>query len=381
MKYHRKQTIESQLEPKRVLVIYGPRRVGKTTLLTQYTQTQSNKDVYSSTGDDIQLRKIFQSEERDKILDFARPHELIAIDEAQFIPSIGLGAKMMIDAFPEKQIILTGSSSLDLSNKIGEPLTGRHFTLTLLPFSQGEIDGSRFELESNLENFLIYGSYPEVLNEPDIEKKKKILTELVSSYLFKDALALEAVRSPDTLLSIAKCLAFQIGNEVSINEIAKTAGTDVKTTAKYLDLLEKMFIIKRIKGFSRNLRNEISKKSKYYFFDTGVRNAVISQFNPLTLRNDTGALWENFIIMELIKKSNIEGAFDTYYFWRTHTGQEIDIIKESNGSLTAIECKWSAQTAIAPPAWNDAYLNTEFKVIHKENYLDFLLTPSRHLFL
>lgn len=355
------------------MVIYGPRRIGKTTMLTDYIKTQSDKRVYFSTGDDIDLRKIIQSERRKEILDFARPLEVIAIDEAQFIPSIGLGAKMMIDAFPEKNIILTGSSSLDLSNKIGEPLTGRHFTLTLLPLSQGEMEGSHFELKIALEDFLIYGSYPEVLNEPDVERKRKILTELVASYLFKDALALEAVRSPDTLLNVVKCLAFQVGNEVSTNEVARTASTDVKTVAKYLDLLEKMFIIKKVRGFSRNLRNEISKKAKYYFLDNGVRNAVISQFNPLSLRNDVGALWENFIFMELVKKTGIEEKYDNYYFWRTHTGQEIDIIKETNGELTAIECKWSKVDGRAPALWKKTYPDASFEVIHKENYLDFIL--------
>ena len=373
MKFNRKQDITTSLEPKRVLVIYGPRRVGKTTLLSEYIETQSDKKVFFSTGDDIQLRNIFQSEERNRILDFARPYDLIAIDEAQFIPSIGLGAKMMIDAYPEKNIILTGSSSLDLSNKIGEPLTGRHFTLTLLPFSQGEMGYSRFELEGALEQFLIYGSYPEVLHEPNLDRKRKILNELISSYLFKDALALEAVRSPDTLMDIAKCLAFQVGNEVSINEVARTARTDAKTAAKYIDLLEKMFIIKRVRGFSRNLRNEISKKAKYYFLDNGIRNAVISQFNPLDLRNDVGALWENFVFMELMKKSGIEDTFDSYYFWRTHTGQEIDIIKESNGVLTAIECKWSKNVSSAPSAWREAYPNASYTVISKNNYLDILL--------
>src|SRR3989344_3736681 len=373
MKFKRKQYIERELEPKRVLIIYGPRRVGKTTLLNEYIKTQSEKKVYFSTGDDINLRKTFQSEERDRILEFVRPYDLIAIDEAQFIPSIGLGAKMMIDTFPEKNIILTGSSSLSLSNKIGEPLTGRHFTLTLLPFSQGEMEISRVELKWNLENFLVYGAYPEVLSEPDVEKKKKILTELISSYLFKDALALEAVRSPDTLVNITKCLAFQVGNEVSINEVANTAGTDVKTTAKYIDLLEKMFIIKKIRGFSRNLRNEISKKSKYYFLDNGVRNAIISQFNSLSLRNDVGALWENFIFMELIKKSGIDNIFDNYYFWRTHTGQEVDIIKELNGVLTAIECKWQESQIHIPKLWQETYPTSSFQVINKENYLDFLL--------
>jgi len=343
-------------------------------MLDEYIRTQSGKSIYFSTGDDIELRKLIQSESRKEILDFARPLDIIAIDEAQFIPSIGLGAKMMIDAFPEKNIILTGSSSLDLSSKIGEPLTGRHFTLTLLPLSQGEImDGNRFELKTSLEDFLIYGSYPEVLNEPNKERKRKILTELIFSYLFKDALALEAIRSPDTLLDIAKCLAFQVGNEVSLNEIATIVKRDVKTVGRYLDLLEKMFVIKKVRGFSRNLRNEISKKAKYYFLDNGVRNAVISQFNPLHLRNDIGALWENFIFMELVKRSGIKSFYDNYYFWRTHTGQEIDIIKETNGQLTAIECKWQDADISAPSQWSATYPEAGFKVINKENYLDFLL--------
>ena len=374
MKFARKQNIASVIEPKRALVIYGPRRVGKTTMLNDYIKTQTDKKIFSSTGDDIKLRQVFQSEDRDQILDFSRPYDLVAIDEAQFIPSIGLGTKMMVDTFPEKNIILTGSSSLDLSNNIGEPLTGRHFTLTLLPLSLGEMTASRFEIENDLEKLLIYGSYPEVLSEPDPEKKKKILMELVASYLFKDVLALEAVRSPDTLLNIVKCLAFQVGSEVSINEVAKTSKTDVKTTNKYIDLLEKMFIIKKVNGFSRNLRNEISKKAKYYFLDNGIRNAIISQFNPLSLRDDIGALWENFIFMELVKKSNINESFDNYYFWRTHTGQEIDIIKESNGSLTAIECKWSvANKVTVPTLWNETYPNTNFEIINKGNYLDYIL--------
>lgn len=372
MKFERKQTVLSALEPRRILVIYGPRRVGKTTLLKAYLDTQSNKSVYYSTGDDIALREVFQSESLAKILDFARPYEIVALDEAQFIPSVGIGAKMLIDSFPEKNIILTGSSSFNLSRQIGEPLTGRHFVLTLLPIAQAEMEGSRFELTQELEHFLIYGSYPEVLNEPDNVRKAKILVELVSSYLFKDALALEAVRSPDTLLDIVKCLAFQLGGEVSVNEIARTAKTDVKTAGRYLDLLEKMFVVRKVRGFSRNLRNEISKKAKYYFLDNGVRNAVISQFNGITLRNDVGALWENFIFMELVKKSALQGALDNYYFWRTHTGQEIDIVKESGGKLTAIECKWSGVRAGTPPAWKMAYPDAEFQTIHKENYLDFV---------
>ena len=373
MKFHRKQDISKEIVPKRVLVVYGPRRVGKTTMLEAYLKEKSGGSVYYANGDDARLHEIFKPQYRKEILDFARPHDIIALDEAQYIPNIGIGAKMMIDAFPEKNIILTGSSSLDLSNKLGEPLTGRHFTLMLLPLSQREMEESRFELKTHLEDFLIYGSYPEVLNESDIQKKIKILNELVSSYLFKDVLMLEAVKYPELLKEVLKLVAFQVGNEVSLNEIAVTVKTDVKTVGRYLDLLEKMFIVKKVRGFSRNLRNEISKKAKYYFLDNGVRNAVISQFNPLSLRNDVGALWENFIFMELLKKSTIEGAFDTYYFWRTHTGQEIDIVRESNGQLSAIECKWSEEKGAAPPLWKAAYPDATFEIIHQNNYLERLL--------
>ena len=376
MKFRRKQNISGSITPKRILVVYGPRRVGKTTMLESYLATQSDKRVYYAIGDDMGLRKIFKPEIRARILDFARPYEIIALDEAQYIPSIGIGAKMMIDAFPEKNILLTGSSSLSLSNKIGEPLTGRHFTLTLFPIAQMEMEGSCFELVNELEDFLVYGSYPEVLSEPDKGRKIKILTEIVSSYLFKDALALEAVRSPDTLMDVVKCLAFQIGGEVSINEVAQTAKTDTKTAARYLDLLEKMFIIRRVRGFSRNLRNEISKKAKYYFLDNGIRNAVIAQFNDLNLRNDIGALWENFIFMELLKKSNLEEELAQYYFWRTHTGQEIDIVKEAGGALTAIECKWQAKTVRVPSLWKEAYPDAASLTLHQENYLEYLLSDA-----
>ncbi len=377
MLFNRKQQVKDHVFPKRVLMIYGPRRVGKTTLLQSYLNVKETKEktprIFFSTGDDFTLRALFQAEKRKEILDFAQPYDLIAIDEAQAIPGIGTGAKMLIDAFPEKVIILTGSSSFTLAAGVGEPLTGRHFTLTLFPLAQSEMAGSHFELKNSLADFLMYGSYPEVLLEPNKERKAKILTELVSSYLFKDVLALERIKSPDLLLDIVKCLAFQVGNEVSLNEIARTVKTDVKTVGRYLDVLEKMFIIKKIRGFSRNLRNEISKKAKYYFLDNGIRNAVIAQFNDLSLRNDIGALWENFIMMELIKRSNIKGSLDTYYFWRTHTGQEIDIVKEAGGMLTAIECKWSDTAARTPALWSATYPNAPLVIINRENYLDFVL--------
>jgi len=373
MRFKRLQAIETNLTPGRVLVIYGPRRIGKTTLLKRYLATMTNKKVYYSTGDDIELREVFRSQSLAKILDFARPYEIIALDEAQFIPFVGQGAKMMIDAFPGKNIVLTGSSSLSIAGEIGEPLTGRHFSMLLLPLALAEMDASRFELGIELEKLLIYGSYPEVLSEPDLAKKAKILNELVSSYLFKDALALEALRSPDTLLDVVKCLAFQIGGEVSVNEIAQTAKTDPKTAARYLDLLEKMFVIKKVRGFSRNLRSEISQKAKYYFLDNGIRNAVISQFNGLAARDDIGRLWENFVFMEMQKKTNIGGKLENYYFWRTHSGQEIDIVKEASGKLFAFECKWQSHGQTAPELWQRTYPRSSFDLITKDNYPDFLI--------
>lgn len=373
MQFKRIQTIEASLAPKRVLMVYGPRRVGKTTLLKQYLSTQSNKRVFYVTGDDIAIRRLFESQERRQILDFARLYDVIGIDEAQSIPSIGLGAKMIIDEFPDKVIILTGSSSFELAQEIVSPLTGRHFTLTLLPLAQSEISSSQFELTSHLEDFLLYGAYPEVLNEPDPAKKIRILNELVSSYLFKDVLALEKIKSPDTLLDITKCLAFQVGSEVSVSEIATIVKADVKKVGRYLDILEKMFVIKRVRGFSRNLRNEIAKKAKYYFLDNGVRNAIIGAFNPLDLRNDIGALWENFVFTEMLKRGGILVEGGELYFWRTHGGQEIDIIKEVGGRLEAVECKWTNKKVIAPKLWTTTYPDATFAVVSKDNYLEYLL--------
>lgn len=372
MKFARKQKIEDVIAPKRALVIYGPRRIGKTTLLKAYLSANTGKTTLYAVGDDFRIRELFKKEILSELLDFAQPYEIIAIDEAQQVPSIGIGAKMIMDAFPEKQLILTGSSSFDLSAKVGEPLTGRHFTLTMFPLAQSEISGNRFEIKNALENFLIFGAYPEVLSAETKKEKERILNELVSSYLYKDVLALDKIKSPDLLRDITRCLAFQVGNEVSLNEIAKTVKTDVKTVGRYIDVLEKMFVIKKARGFSRNLRNEISKKAKYYFLDNGVRNAVIGQFGDIPNRNDVGGLWENFVFMELCKQSILRGNSDQYYFWRTHTGKEIDIVRDSGGALTAIECKWSADASVSA-LWRETYPDSSFVVFNKENYLDKLL--------
>lgn len=372
MEFIRSQSVEKSLAPQRILVIYGPRRVGKTTLLKSYLAGQTEKKILSTVGDDIRIRELFASQSRDAILDFAHPYDIVAIDEAQQIPHIGLGAKMLIDAYPEKILILTGSSSFDLLSKIGEPLTGRHFTITLLPIAQPEMSASRFELTGALEQFLLYGAYPEVLTAIDGASRERILNELVSSYLYKDVLALDKIKSPDLLRDIARMIALQIGNEVSLGEIASALKIDAKTVGRYLDLLEKMFVIRRVRGWSRNLRNEITKKAKYYFLDNGVRNAVIGNFTPLSGRDDIGALWENFIFMELVKQSTLQDRADNFYFWRTHTGVEIDIIRESRGTLSTFECKWTKDTKV-PALWKKTYPESTFTVINRDNYLNLLL--------
>lgn len=375
MQFQRIQTVEAAIRPRRVLVIYGPRRVGKTTLLKAYLNglNSGSKKIIGLIGDDFKLRALFKAEIRDDLLDFARDADVIAIDEAQQLPSVGLGIKMIIDAMPEKNIILTGSSSFDLSQNLGEPLTGRHFTMTLLPIAQCEMTASKFELKNALEHFLLYGSYPEILTTESIQEKKALLTELVSSYLLKDALALEALKYPDSLLDILRALAYQIGNEVSLNEIAQLVRLDGKTVARYLDLLEKMFVIKKVRGYSRNARNEMVKKAKYYFLDLGVRNAIISQFNPLPLRNDVGQLWENFIFMELYKKSVLNRDFAQLFFWRTHAQQELDIVIEKDGILEVYECKWTDRKTKHAKAFQELYPNSKITVVNRENYLDVLL--------
>ena len=375
MKITRKQTISTSLAPKRVLIIYGPRRIGKTTMLREYLATQSNKKILSVIGDDVTVREIFSTERLLILKEFATPYDIIAIDEAQYVPSIGLGLKMLIDSFPEKIFIATGSSSFELGNQVGEPLTGRHFSLTLLPLAQSELHLGSFTAKANLEQSLIYGSYPEIIATDDVTEKARILNELISSYLYKDVLALEKIKSPDLLRDITRMLAYQIGHEVSMNEIAVTLNMDVKTVGRYLDLLEKMFIIKKARGYSRNLRNEISKKARYYFLDNGIRNAVINQFGTLPQRNDQGALWENFCFMELVKKDNLADITSTFYFWRTHQGQEVDIVREYNGTLTGYECKWGTRKIpTAPILFTTTYPEASFVVINPETYTDIFLS-------
>ncbi|MBU1018980.1 ATP-binding protein [Patescibacteria group bacterium] len=347
--------------------------MGKTTLLQSFldkTPLKYRLDV----GDNIKIQNLFESRELDAILSYAAKYELIAIDEAQKIPHIGIGLKMLVDHRLDLQIIVTGSSSFDLAGQIGEPLTGRKKTLTLFPISQLELKDrySDYELKEKLEEFLIFGSYPEIITSESREEKIEKIEEIAHSYLLKDILQLERVKSSKILLDLLRLLAFQIGNEVSLNELGTQLGIDHKTVARYLDLFEKSFVLFNVRGFSRNLRKETSKKSKYYFYDTGVRNALIANFNGIELRNDIGQLWENFIFIERLKKRSYQNIFSNVYFWRTWDQKEIDIIEEREGKLFGFECKWRNQKVKAPKDWLEQYPEASFEVVSQKNYMDFI---------
>jgi predicted AAA+ superfamily ATPase len=370
------EPLDAYLMPNKVLVIYGPRRVGKTTLLQNYLKQTTLKYKLDS-GDNIRTQQILSSQDFGQILSYVEGYELLAIDEAQSIPNIGMGLKIIVDQVPGIRVIVTGSSSFELAGQVGEPLTGRKLTLSLYPMAQSELLSvyNRFELREKLADFLVFGTYPEVLQAPTQSDRIEILTEIANAYLLKDIHAFDRIKNSRTLLDLLKLLAFQVGSEVALTELATQLGVDVKTVKRYLDLLEKAFVIYRLNGFSRNLRQEVSNKSKYYFLDNGIRNALIAQFNGLDQRNDLGALWENFMVVERLKVRTYRPLYANIYFWRTYQQQEIDLIEEHGGKLYGYEFKWSQNKIVLPPSlWMGTYKNSEFQVISPDNYLEFVLT-------
>ncbi len=371
----RKINIKQLIQQGKVLIIYGARRTGKTTLLNEYLK-ETNLKYKLESGDNIRFQQILSSQDFSLINDYVSGYDLIAIDEAQQIPNIGMGLKIIVDNHPEIFVIVTGSSSFDLSQSIGEPLTGRKRTSVLYTFSQEELLSiyNKFELKEELKNFLIFGLYPEVTLAGKKEEKIEILNELVNSYLLKDILSYERVKSHKHLIDLLKLLSFQIGSEVSLNELAANLSVDVKTVGRYLDLLEKSFIIKKLGGFSRNLRNEVTSKAKYYFCDNGIRNSIIMNFNSIDLRNDIGQLFENFMFIERQKfHSNKRITLGTY-FWRTYTGKEIDLIEDKDGMLTAFEFKWSKTARTKKQKeFVEIYNPKNYYFVNESNYLDYLI--------
>ncbi len=366
--------LDDYLTENKVLLILGPRQVGKTTLLKNFLQKTKLKCKLVS-GENIIVQDVLSSQNFDRIKEFAEGYDLLAIDEAHKIKGVGLGLKIIVDNIPGIKVIATGSSSFELLGQTGEPLTGRKRTLMLFPVAQLELNKlyNKFELKENLRDYLVFGSYPEVLTQKSRNRKIEILHELTESYLLKDILEFERIKGSRYLFNLLRMLAYQVGSQVSFNELAQNLGVDVKTVARYIDLLKKSFILYEVQGYSRNLRKEITKKSKYYFYDNGVRNALIANFNDLDLRNDVGALWENFIFVERLKKREYKGIFANVYFWRTWDKQEIDLIEEREGKLFAYEIKWSKRKVKVPSQWKALYKNSEFAVITRDNYLEFIL--------
>jgi uncharacterized protein len=374
------EPLENYLQPNKVLVIYGPRRTGKTTLL-QSCLAQTELRYKLDSGDNVRTQQVLGTQDFDQILSYVEGYDLLAIDEAQGIPNVGMALKILVDQVPGIRVIATGSSSFELAGQVGEPLTGRKRTLTLYPLAQAELLaarwGNRYELRQALEEFLVLGSYPDVVTAGSRQAKIEAVLEIADSYLLKEILTFDRVRSSRTLLDLLKLLAFQVGCQVSLNELAGQLGIDVKTVQRYLDLLEKAFVIIRLGGFSRNLRNEVTSKAKYYFYDNGIRNAIIAQFNRLDQRDDSGKLWENFAFVERLKWRTYEGIYANMYFWRTYEQQEIDLVEERDGKVFAYEFKWSTRKSVsAPTQWLAAYPGTLYTVVTPENYLDFV-APAR----
>ena len=370
--------IDKLLKTNPVLIIYGPRQVGKTTLLTKYLETTKYKYRFDK-GDYITVQEVLSSKNKSMITDFIGDNDLIVIDEAQMIKDIGQNLKIIADDFPNTKVIVSGSASIALADRIEEPLTGRKTTVTLYPFSQLELlkfqfNNNKFDLKESLDSFLIFGAYPKIYLSKTKEEKIRELNELVSGYLIKDVLEIEGIRASNVVFNLLRLLAFQVGSEVSFRELGEKLNIDSRTIAKYMDLLEKAFVIFHLGGFSTNLRNNVTNKNKYYFIDNGIRNAVISQYNNLNMRDDIGKLWENFIISERMKKRAYTNDYAIPYFWRNYSQQEIDLIEQKDGHLFAYEFKWSStKTQRIPSQWKKEYPESEFKIINKDNYLDFVI--------
>lgn len=361
------------LKKGKVIVIYGPRRVGKTTIVENFIKKTKLKCKFVS-GDNIEVRNVLSSQSSQVIEKYIEGYELVAIDEAQRIPNVGLGLKILVDNFPNMFVVITGSASLDLSYKVGEPLVGRKYTYRLYPLWIGELSKGKnaYELNQKKDSRMIFGSYPEVLTTKTDSERIKILKENVSSYLFKEIIEIEQIGNTKILLDLLKLVAFQVGNEVVLNELSRSLGIDRKTVQRYLNLFEQSFILYNLRGYSRNLRSEVTKKSKYYFWDNGIRNAVINNFNDLNTRDDVGALWENYLVAERLKKQEYKKIYSNNYFWRTWNGQEIDWVEEREGKLYGYEFKWSNKKKIAPTKWTETYTNASFKLIHQDNFLEFV---------
>jgi predicted AAA+ superfamily ATPase len=360
----------------KVLILLGARRVGKTEILKNYLQTIPNGSYLQLNGEDINDANLLKERSVANYKRLLHNIDLLVIDEAQNIPDIGLILKLIVDSIEGIKIIATGSSIFDLNNNLGEPLVGRKNTLYLFPLAQMEY--SQYEnykqTTEKLEERLLFGSYPELIQYSDWEDKKEYLYEIINSYLLKDILVFEGIKHSDKIYDLLRLIAYQLGKEVSLQELANQLQMSKNTVANYLDLLSKVFIIFKVEGFSRNLRKEIVKSSRWYFYDNGIRNGIINNFNRLDSRTDVGDLWENYLASERVKKQNYQKIKTNNYFWRTYDQQELDWLEEKVSTLAGFEFKWNEnKKAKIPTAFAKAYPEATFEVINKSNYLDFIM--------
>ncbi|MEI7619969.1 MAG: ATP-binding protein [Candidatus Falkowbacteria bacterium] len=369
-----KPILEKLVNSNKIVIIYGARQVGKTTLANQIISELGLKTL-KINADEKKYLDVLSCCDLNKLKALVSGYELLFIDEAQRIENIGLNLKILSDNLKDLKIIVTGSSSFDLANKIKEPLTGRTWTYNLYPLSFLELSETynQFELNDLLDNYLVFGAYPEVFILENMKDKKKLLEEITQAYLYKDILELDSIKKSDKLFKLLRLLAWQIGQEVSINELSNNLDLSYKTVEKYIELLEKSFVIYRLSAFSKNLRKEVVKKDKIYFYDLGIRNALIDNLKPVVDRNDLGQLFENFLISERLKKINYQESPRNSYFWRVYTGQEIDYIEEVAGKLNAFEFKYNKNKARLPSSFLANYQSSEFRLINKDNFLEFVI--------
>jgi len=366
--------IRDWLFREKIIVIYGARQTGKSTIVNRILANYPKNSRYFN-GDETETRRLFsEAGDRVTLKRIAGDAKIIVIDEAQKIEKIGLKLKILVDAYPQQQIIATGSSSFDLANKISEPLTGRTVQFSLYPLSVAELSRiwGETELKLQLPNLMIYGSYPAVVTASSLEEKAVILKQLVTDYLYRDVLSFDRVQKSEALRKLTEAISLQTGNEVSYNELSGLLQIGKQTAISYLDILEQGFIVFRLTSFSRNLRQEINRSRKVYLIDTGVRNALINNLNPLTLRTDIGALWENFVVAEFKKQQYWAANSSPLYFWRTYQQEEVDLVKDEGGKLYAYEIKWSKPKIRPPKNWLTAYPQSEWKHITRDNFMEVL---------